>query len=49
MGVVWRAQDAVLGHSLAVTEVGFPPTMAPAEHRGRPRPGHAGGQGGTFG
>ena len=33
MGVVWRAQDAVLGREVAVKEVVFPPTMAEAERR----------------
>ena len=32
MGVVWRAQDAVLGREVAVKEVVFPPTM-PDEER----------------
>jgi eukaryotic-like serine/threonine-protein kinase len=33
MGVVWRAQDRVLGRQVAVKEVVFPPTMAEAERR----------------
>jgi eukaryotic-like serine/threonine-protein kinase len=33
MGVVWRAQDAVLGREVAVKEVVFPPTMAEQERR----------------
>jgi serine/threonine protein kinase len=33
MGVVWRAQDAVLGREVAVKEVVFPPTMAEEERR----------------
>jgi serine/threonine protein kinase len=33
MGVVWRAQDAVLGREVAVKEVVFPPTMAEDERR----------------
>jgi serine/threonine protein kinase len=31
MGVVWRAQDSVLGREAAVKEVVFPPTMAEEE------------------
>ncbi|MFL6218409.1 MAG: serine/threonine-protein kinase, partial [Actinomycetes bacterium] len=33
MGVVWRAQDQVLGRQAAVKEVVFPPTMAEEERR----------------
>jgi eukaryotic-like serine/threonine-protein kinase len=33
MGVVWRAQDRVLGREVAVKEVVFPPTMAEEERR----------------
>jgi eukaryotic-like serine/threonine-protein kinase len=33
MGVVWRAQDAVLGREVAVKEVVFPPTMPDQERR----------------
>jgi eukaryotic-like serine/threonine-protein kinase len=33
MGVVWRAQDAVLGREVAVKEVVFPPTMPQEERR----------------
>jgi serine/threonine protein kinase len=33
MGVVWRAQDRVLGRQVAVKEVVFPPTMAEEERR----------------
>jgi eukaryotic-like serine/threonine-protein kinase len=33
MGVVWRAQDAVLGREVAVKEVVFPAAMAEAERR----------------
>src|SRR4029453_17991841 len=33
MGVVWRAQDGVLGREVAVKEVVFPPTMAEEERR----------------
>jgi eukaryotic-like serine/threonine-protein kinase len=33
MGVVWRAQDAVLGREVAIKEVVFPATMAEAERR----------------
>src|SRR5215212_3769556 len=33
MGVVWRAQDGVLGREVAVKEVVFPPTMAEQERR----------------
>ena len=33
MGVVWRAQDAVLGREVAVKEVVFPATMAEEERR----------------
>jgi serine/threonine protein kinase len=33
MGVVWRAQDAVLGREVALKEVVFPATMAEAERR----------------
>ena len=32
MGIVWRAQDAVLDREVAVGEV-FPPTMAEEERR----------------
>src|SRR5436190_22661715 len=31
MGVVWRAQDAVLGREVAIKEVVLPPTMAETE------------------
>jgi eukaryotic-like serine/threonine-protein kinase len=33
MGVVWRAQDGVLGREVAVKEVVFPPTMPQEERR----------------
>ena len=33
MGVVWRAQDAVLGREVAIKEVVFPATMAEEERR----------------
>jgi eukaryotic-like serine/threonine-protein kinase len=33
MGVVWRAQDAVLGREVAIKEVVFPPAMAEQERR----------------
>jgi serine/threonine protein kinase len=33
MGVVWRAQDAVLGREVAIKEVVFPATMAEQERR----------------
>jgi serine/threonine protein kinase len=33
MGVVWRAQDPVLGREVAVKEVVFPPAMPDAERR----------------
>ena len=33
MGVVWRAQDAVLGREVAVKELVFPPTMPEDERR----------------
>ena len=33
MGVVWRAQDGVLGREVAVKEVVFPPTMPDEERR----------------
>ena len=33
MGVVWRAQDAVLGREVAVKELVFPPTMPEEERR----------------
>src|SRR5918999_1452137 len=33
MGVVWRAQDVVLGREVAVKEVVFPPAMAETERR----------------
>ena len=33
MGVVWRAQDAVLGREVAIKEVVFPATMPEAERR----------------
>jgi eukaryotic-like serine/threonine-protein kinase len=33
MGIVWRAQDAVLDREVAVREVVFPPTMAEEERR----------------
>jgi eukaryotic-like serine/threonine-protein kinase len=33
MGVVWRAQDSVLGREVAIKEVVFPPTLAEQERR----------------